>query len=79
MDQPKVSESQPEPAGDDARRFSLIYLTSAQAESSTAESYVVIVRTREEFERWLLHPEPGAMLLQVEGLLMDPQAWAIAA
>lgn len=79
MDQPEVSESLLEPADDDARRFSTLYLTSAQAESSTAESYVVIVRTREEFERWLVQPAPGAMLLQVEGLILDPQAWATAA
>lgn len=79
MDQPEVSESRREPAVHEAPRFSTLYLTSEQAESSTADSYVVIVRTREEFTRWLLHPQPGAMLLQVEGLIMDPQGWALAA
>lgn len=79
MDQPEVSECLLEAADDDARRYSTLYLTSAQAESSTAESYVVIVRTREEFERWLVHPAPGAMLLQVEGLILDPHAWSTAA
>lgn len=79
MDQPEVNESQQEPAVHEAPSFSTLYLTSEQAESSTADSYVVIVRTREEFERWLLHPEPGAMLLQVEGLIMDPQGWTLAA
>lgn len=40
---------------------------------------MVIVRTREEFQRWLDKPEPGAELLQVEGLINDPEAWALAA
>ena len=48
-------------------------------DSSASGSCVVIVRTREDFTRWLLHPEPGAMLLQVEGLITDPQGWALAA
>jgi hypothetical protein len=48
-------------------------------ESSADGSYVAVVRTRQEFTRWLLHPEPGAMLLQVEGLITDPQGWALAA
>lgn len=71
MDQPQVSESLPEPGDSD--------LTSERAESSADDSYVVVVRTREEFAHWLLHPEPGAMLLQVEGLITDPQGWALAA
>ena len=71
MDQPPVSETLPEP---EAR-----HLTSERTESSIVDSYVVVVRTREEFARWLLHPEPGAMLLQVEGLISDPQGWALAA
>jgi hypothetical protein len=40
---------------------------------------VAIVRTREEFVRALREPVPGAEWLQVEGLLGDPQVWAIAA
>lgn len=79
MDQPEVSESLQEPAVREIPPFPTLYLTSQQAESSASESYVVMVRTREEFERWLLHPEPGATLLQVEGLITDPQGWALAA
>lgn len=39
----------------------------------------MIVRTREEFVRWLHEPAPGVEWLQVEGLLPDQEAWAMAA
>lgn len=42
-------------------------------------SCVVIVRTREEFVRWLGDPKPGVEWLQVEGLLGDQEVWATAA
>ncbi len=79
MDQPEVSESLPESAAGEIQRAPVRYLTSESAESTDDESYVVVVRTRKEFSRWLLHPEPGAILLQVEGLITDPQGWALAA
>jgi hypothetical protein len=40
---------------------------------------VVIVRTREEFVGWLRDTAPGVEWLQVEGLLGDPDVWAMAA
>ncbi len=79
MDQPQVSESPPEPDAGEIQRAPVRFLTSVEAETTSDESYVVIVRTREEFSHWLLHPEPGAILLQVEGLITDPSGWALAA
>lgn len=69
----------PEPSlpGDSQR--SIPYLPAAFAEACSEESYGVIIRTREEFHRWLTKPEPGAELLQVEGLIDDPEGWALAA
>ncbi|EDY16217.1 hypothetical protein CfE428DRAFT_6218 [Chthoniobacter flavus Ellin428] len=37
------------------------------------------MRTREDFTRWLGKPPPGLEWLEVEGLLGDPDAWAVAA
>ena len=37
------------------------------------------MRTREEFAHCLRQPAPGIEWLQVEGLIDDPEAWAIAA
>jgi hypothetical protein len=37
------------------------------------------LRTRDEMERWLREPAPGVEWLQVEGLIGDPEVWALAA
>ena len=58
---------------------SLAFLTAAEAEGYRGGSCVVVVRTREEFARWLREPAPGVEWLQVEGLLQDQGAWAMAA
>lgn len=58
---------------------SLAFLTAAAAEGYCGGSHVVIVRTREEFLRWLREPAAGAEWLQVEGLLQDQAVWATAA
>jgi hypothetical protein len=58
---------------------SLAFLPAAEAEGYTSGAYVAIVRTREELHRWLREPGPGVEWLQVEGLLEDQGAWAIAA
>lgn len=58
---------------------SLAFLTAALAEGHHDGSCVVIVRTREEFVRWLREPAPGVEWLQVEGLLGDQDVWAMAA
>jgi hypothetical protein len=41
--------------------------------------FVVIVRSRDELVRWLCDPPDGLQWLQVEGLLGDREAWALAA
>jgi hypothetical protein len=58
---------------------SLAFLTAVQAEGHRDGACVVIVRTREEFTHWLRAPAPGVGWLQVEGLLGDPEVWAMAA
>ena len=58
---------------------SLAFLTAADAEGHRDGSRVVIVRTREEFVRWLRDPATGVEWLQVEGLLGDQEVWAMAA
>lgn len=57
----------------------LMFLSSSLATASRAGSFVVIVRSRDEFLHWLHHPRPGAEWLQVEGLLNDEDVWAAAA
>lgn len=57
----------------------LVFVAAASAETPPAGSFVVIVRTREELGRWLAEAPPGLEWLQVEGLLGDPDAWALAA
>jgi hypothetical protein len=57
----------------------LAYLPAALAEEYREGPFVAIVRTREEFSRWLRDPKPGAEALQVEGLISDPEVWALAA
>ena len=58
---------------------SLAFLTAEAAESRGAGSCVVIVRTQDEFVRWLREPARGVEWLQVEGLLGDQEVWAMAA
>lgn len=58
---------------------SLAFLTAAAAEGHRDGPCVVIVRTREEFVRWLRAPASGVEWLQVEGLLGDQEVWAMAA
>lgn len=57
----------------------LAFLPATAAEGIRDGSCVVIVRTHDEFVCALREPVPGAEWLQVEGLLGDPEVWAIAA
>jgi hypothetical protein len=41
--------------------------------------FVAIARGRDELSRWLGEPLRGLRWIQVEGLLDDPDAWALAA
>ena len=43
------------------------------------EALVVVVRTPEEFHRWLEESTPEVQWIQVENLLPEPEAWAAAA
>lgn len=79
MGQSPVSENQPDTVARKIPSSPIRYLTADLAESCADDSYVVIVRTPAEFSRWWPDPEPGAVLLQVEGLIGDRQGWALAA
>jgi hypothetical protein len=57
----------------------LVFLPARLVEGTRHGSFVVIVRTRDEFLRWLREPLPGAEWLHVEGLLSDQEVWAVAA
>src|SRR5678815_3064337 len=57
----------------------LAFLTAAEEEGHRDASSVVIVRTREDFVRWLRDPARDVDWLQVEGLLGDQEVWAMAA
>lgn len=72
-----VTDASPPAAEDPA--VALAVLPSALAESYRDGPFIVVVRTREEFSRWLRDPLPGAEALQVEGLMGDPEPWSLAA
>jgi hypothetical protein len=57
----------------------LAFLPAALAEEYHEGPFAAIVRTREEFSRWLGDPRPGAETLQLEGLIGDSEVWALAA
>ncbi|MBV9875670.1 MAG: hypothetical protein JO025_13130 [Verrucomicrobia bacterium] len=58
---------------------SLRIMPSALAETQEELPFVVIVRNRAEFFRWLRKPPRALRWLQVEGMLADSEAWAEAA
>jgi hypothetical protein len=57
----------------------VVFLPASLAEEFRDGPFVVVVRTREEFLRWLRAPVPGLEWLQVEGLLADQEVWGVAA
>jgi hypothetical protein len=57
----------------------LIFLRADSEERPADRPFVVIVRSREELSRWLHDCSPALQWIQVEGLLGDPDAWALAA
>ncbi len=57
----------------------LIFLRADSEERPGDRPFVVIVRSREELSRWLHDCSPALQWIQVEGLLGDPDAWALAA
>ena len=57
----------------------LIFLRADSEERPADQPFVVIVRSREELSRWLHDCSPALQWIQVEGLVGDPDAWALAA
>ena len=57
----------------------LAFLDAGAARTYVDGSCVAILRSREEVEHWLREPAPGVEWLQVEGLIGDPEVWALAA
>lgn len=80
MDQPSVTPATiaSHPATEDPA-IALAVLPAALAEHYRDGPFIVVIRTSEEFSRWLRDPLPGAEALQVEGLIGDPEPWSLAA
>jgi hypothetical protein len=57
----------------------LIFLRADSEECPGGRPFVVIVRSRQELNRWLHDRSPALQWIQVEGLLSDADAWAPAA
>jgi hypothetical protein len=58
---------------------SIAFLRAESVEAQGGRPFVAIVRTKDEFLRYLHDPPAGLQWLQVEGLLEDPDPWAQAA
>jgi len=80
MDQPLVTPatfaSHPEKEGP---AIALAVLPVALAEHYRDGPFIVVIRTGEEFARWLRAPLPGAEALQVQGLIGELEPWLLAA
>ena len=57
----------------------LVILPASLAEEMREGPFVVVVRSRAEFLRWLRAPLPGLEWIQVEDLLTDQEVWGTAA
>ena len=57
----------------------LVFLNADAAAGEEDRAFVAVVRSREEFQRWLSASPPQLQWLQVEELLCDSEAWAAAA
>lgn len=69
----------PAASADEARFQPSRMAAEAASEGQGKGPFVVIVRSRDELTRWLCDPPAGLRWLQVEGLLGDREAWALAA
>ncbi|MES2707706.1 MAG: hypothetical protein V4726_14020 [Verrucomicrobiota bacterium] len=58
---------------------SIAFLPASFAENCSEGPFIVIVREREEFSRWLGDAPPGVEGLEVHGLVGDSEAWGLAA
>ena len=57
----------------------MVYLPATLAEDYSGGPFTVVVQTREEFTHCLRVPNPNAESIQVQGLIGDPEVWALAA
>jgi hypothetical protein len=57
----------------------LTFLRADSDEVPGDQPFVVVVRTRDQLDRWLSDGSPALQWIQVEGLLSDEDAWAMAA
>jgi len=57
----------------------LIFLRADSEERPGERPFVVVVRSRDELKQWLQDSSPALQWIQVEGLMSDPDAWALAA
>jgi hypothetical protein len=55
-----------------------VFVEAGDATTPHDGPFAVVVRTRDDFLRWLKEPAPGVEWLQVEGLLDDPEVWTAA-
>jgi hypothetical protein len=58
---------------------SLIFLPADSKHEGDDQPFVVVVRSRDELERWLRDSPAALQWIQVEGLLGDGEAWSLAA
>jgi hypothetical protein len=57
-------------------------LTFREADSKATaalDAFVVVVRDPQQMDVWLRHRSPALQWIQVEGLLKDPEVWALVA
>ena len=79
LDQSSVTAAARTPYVTQEPDTTLVSLPARLAEEARVGPFAVIVRTRDEFLRWLRAPLPGAEWLQIEGLLADQEVWESAA
>lgn len=57
----------------------IAFLPATVAENWQSGPFVVVVKTRAEFHRWLSAADSGLQAIEVRDLLADPHAWPMAA
>lgn len=57
----------------------LVFLRADSKKDADDQPFVVVVSNRSDLNRWLRDSSPALQWIEVEGLLGDPEAWALAA
>ena len=57
----------------------LLFLRADSEELPGDQPFVVVVRTRDQLDRWLRDSSPDLQWIEAQGLVGDPDAWALAA